>query len=389
VNYDGPRSDDVRRYFIANALQWLDEYHFDALRLDAIDTIRDFSAYPFLRELADTVHARAAAIGLPKHLIAESDMNDARVLRADRPYEFAMDAQWSDSFHHALHVALTGERRGYYRDFSGVADLATAYRRSFVYTGQYSAHRQRRHGNDPLPARGSRFVICTQNHDQVGNRAAGDRLSALVPFEGLKVAAGALLLAPYIPLLFMGEEYGESAPFQFFTSFGDESLIEAVRKGRREEFASFAWEGEVPDPHDAATFMRSKLSHRYREEGSAHAVLREFYRELLRLRRELPALAALDLESLDVTTDEAAKTLMLHRWQGDRQIVALFNFSDASQTTRFNSSSASGSPARWRSLLDSADARWRGPGGAQIATAPDGQITANLPPYSFVLCGSK
>ncbi len=390
VNYDGPHSDDVRRFFIANALQWLDEFHFDALRLDAIDTIRDFSAYPFLRELADTVHARAAEIGLPKYLIAESDMNDVRVLRADRPYEFAMDAQWSDSFHHALHVALTGERGGYYRDFNGVADLAAAYRRSFVYTGQYSAHRQRRHGNDPLPARGAQFVICTQNHDQVGNRAAGERLSALVPFEALKVAAGALLLAPSIPLLFMGEEYGETAPFQFFTSFGDEALIEAVRNGRREEFAAFAWEGEVPDPHDAATFARSKLSHRYREAGSTHAVLREFYRELLRLRREMPALAALDLETLAVTSDAAAKTLTLHRWQGDQHVVALFNFSDQAQDVNFMPSQALQRHAlALRPIIDSADARWRGPGGARMEPAPGGQLMATLPPYSFVLCGTE
>jgi maltooligosyltrehalose trehalohydrolase len=320
VNFDGPYSDDVRRFFITNALQWLDEFHLDALRLDAIDTIRDFSAYPFLRQLADTVHARAAEIGQPKYLIAESDMNDARVLRSDRPYEYAMDAQWSDSFHHALHVALTGERSGYYMDYNGVADLATAYRRSFVYAGQYSMHRRRRHGNDPLPACGAQFVICAQNHDQVGNRATGDRLSGLVPFAGLKLAAGAVLLAPYIPLLFMGEEYGEPAPFQFFTNHGDAALIEAVRKGRREEFASFVWAGEVPDPDDPETFARSRLGHRYRQDGSTHAVLREFYRELLRLRRELPALAALDLETLDVAADETTKTLTLHRWHGDQHV---------------------------------------------------------------------
>jgi maltooligosyltrehalose trehalohydrolase len=389
VNYDGPWSDEVRRFFIANALQWLDEFHFDALRLDAIDTIRDSSAYPFLRELADTVHARAEESGIPKYLIAESDLNDVRVLRSEMPYEFAKDAQWSDSFHHALHVALTGERGGYYEDFTGVADLATAYRRSFVYTGQYSAHRQRRHGNDPLPARGSQFVICTQNHDQVGNRAAGDRLSALVPFAGLKVAAGAMLLAPYIPLLFMGEEYGETAPFQFFTSFGDEALVEAVRTGRRAEFASFAWEGAVPDPHDEATFLRSKLGHLHRQGEEKHRMLRDFYRELLRLRRDLPALAALDLESLDVAHDAAAKTLTLHRWRGEQHVVACFNFSDSEQIARFNGEYGRAGSARWQPILDSADTRWLGPGKARIEGAPGDSVSVTLPPYSFVLCGAE
>lgn len=395
VNFDGPYSDEVRRFFIANALQWLDEFHLDALRLDAIDTIRDFSAYPFLRQLADTVHARAAEIGQPKYLIAESDMNDVRVVRFDRPYEYAMDAQWSDSFHHALHVALTDERGGYYVDYNGVADLATAYRRSFVYTGQYSKHRRRRHGNDPLPARGAQFVICAQNHDQVGNRAVGDRLSGLVPFDGLKLAAGAVLLAPYIPLLFMGEEYGEPAPFQFFTNHGDESLIEAVRTGRREEFVAFAWAGEVPDPDDPETFARSRLGHHDQQEGSTHAVLREFYRELLRLRRELPALAALDLETLDVAADEATKTLTLHRWHGKHHIVAFFNFSDQTQTVNLMPSEALAIPYRrslsLRPMLDSGDPRWLGPGNATLAIAEherDAAITVTLHPHSFMLCGT-
>lgn len=386
VNFDGPHSDDVRRFFIENALQWLDEFHMDTLRLDAIDQIKDFSAYPFLRELADAVHDRAAALGRPLHLIAESDMNDARVIRRDRPYEYAMDAQWSDGFHHALHVALTGERGGYYRDFTGLADLATAYRRPYVYAGEYSAHRQRRHGNDAGTTDGARFVVCAQNHDQVGNRATGDRLSATLSFAQLQLAAGATLLAPYVPLLFMGEEYGETAPFQFFTSHGDEALIEAVRRGRREEFAAFAWEGEVPDPHDEATFLRSKLTHRERAAG-AHRSLWEFYRALLRLRREHPALAHLDLAALCADVDEAARTLTLHRWHGDHHALACFNYGDEPRAASFNGRGQRGRADAWRVLLDSADPRWRGPGGtpsAGRAAAP----AITVPPFSFVLIGT-
>jgi maltooligosyltrehalose trehalohydrolase len=395
VNFDGPESDEVRRFFIANAVQWLDEFHLDALRLDAIDKIRDFSAYPFLRELADAVHAKAAELGQPKYLIAESDMNDVRVLRSDRPYEFAMDGQWSDSLHHALHVALTGERSGYYVDYNGLPDLATAYRRNFVYIGQYSPYRRRRYGNNPLPAHGAQFVVCSQNHDQVGNRATGDRLTALVPFDGLKLAAGAVLLAPYVPLLFMGEEYGEPAPFQFFTSFGDAALIEAVRNGRRAEFAAFAWAGDVPDPDDPETFARSRLSHLYRQEGSKYRVLWQFYRELLRLRQELPALAALDLETLAVTADEAAKTLTLHRWHEKHHILAFFNFSDQARTVNLFPSDAvavpDGRSLFLQPILDSGDSRWFGPGTATLAIAAheqDAAITVTLHPYSFLLCGT-
>lgn len=384
VNYDGPHSDEVRRFFLGNALQWLDDFHMDGLRLDAIDAITDASAYPFLRELADVTHARAVAIGRPFHLIAESDLNDAKVIRPPEECGYGIDAQWSDDFHHALHVLLTGERRGYYADFSGVNDLAQAYRESFVYAGKYSTHRQRRHGNRALPAAGWRFVVCAQNHDQVGNRATGDRLSHIVPYEGTKLAAAAVLLSPFVPLLFMGEEYGEPQPFQYFTNHGDDALVAAVREGRRAEFASFAWEGIVPDPDDPATFQRSKLTHRAHEEGP-HGTLWRFYQELLRLRRTLPALAALDLESLDVHADETSKTLAVRRWAGKEQTLALFNFSDEEQTV-----TVAPSERPWRTLLDSADSRWRGPGSALPAILPTvGGATLTLPPLSAVLFGTE
>ena len=388
VNYDGAWSDEVRRFFIENAMQWFTDFHIDALRLDAVHAIKDFSAYPFLCELADTVHARAAETGRTWHLIAESDGNDPRVTRPAERGGYGMDAQWSDDFHHALHVLLTGEHGGYYEDFAGITDLAVAYRENFVYTGRYSPHRLRRHGLRVLPAPGHRFVVCAQNHDQVGNRATGDRLSALVPYDALKLAAAALLLAPYVPLLFMGEEYGETAPFQFFVSHGDAALIEAVRQGRRAEFASFRWQGEVPDPQDPATFERSKLTHREREDGP-HGTLWAFYRELLRLRRTLPALASLDLETLAARADEAARTLIVRRWSGDNEALALFNFSDDEQTVTIDAPDVDTSK-RWEKALDSAEERWRGPGSpaAGILSAEDNRAVT-LRPLSMALYVTK
>jgi maltooligosyltrehalose trehalohydrolase len=382
VNFDGPHSDEVRRFFIGNALQWLEDFHMDGLRLDAIDAIKDTSAYPFLRELADVVHARAEEIGRPFALIAESDLNDAKVIRPPEQNGYGMDAQWSDDFHHALHVLLTGERRGYYADFADIGDLAQAYRESFVYAGKYSTHRQRRHGNRALPAAGWRFVVCSQNHDQVGNRATGDRLGHIVPYEAAKVAAAAVLLSPFVPLLFMGEEYGEPQPFQYFTSHGDEALIAAVREGRRAEFDSFHWEEQIPDPHDPATFARSKLTHREREAGP-HGTLWRFYQELLRLRRIRPALAALDLQSLDVRADEETKTLAVRRWAGDDQTLALFNFSDREQSV-----AVAPADTPYHNLLDSADERWGGPGSAIPGILPPG-ATVMLPPWCALLLGTE
>jgi maltooligosyltrehalose trehalohydrolase len=422
INFDGPQSDEVRRFFLGNALQWLDDFHLDGLRLDAIDAIKDQSAYPFLRELADVAHARAGEVGRPFYLIAESDLNDAKVIRPAEECGYGMDAQWSDDFHHALHVLLTGERGGYYADFGGVTDLAQAFREAFVYAGKYSVHRKRRHGNRALPAEGRRFVVCAQNHDQVGNRATGDRLGHIVSYEGQKLAAAAVLLSPFVPLLFMGQEYGEPQPFQYFTSHGDPGLIAAVREGRRAEFASFAWQGEVPDPDDPATFHRSTLTHREREDGP-HGTLWRFYQELLRLRRTLPALAALDLNSLAVTYNEEAKTLAVRRWDGEHEALALFNFSDRIQEVGISpppappdaggehgeyAATSGPSPSAtnvkgefplprregvrgwairgWALALDSAATAWHGPGSAiPDILAPEGDTTVTLQPLSVAL----
>ncbi|NTW04326.1 MAG: malto-oligosyltrehalose trehalohydrolase, partial [Oscillochloris sp.] len=310
INYDGPHSDPVRHFIIANALYWLREYHIDALRLDAVHAIYDFSAYHLLEELADTVLEQAEALNRRAYLIAESDQNDPRLIRMKALGGYAIDSQWADDFHHALHVLLTGEQAGYYTGFGELSQLARAYRQAYVFAGDYAPNRSRRFGRLPQGCRPEQFVVCTQNHDQVGNRALGDRLATMLSFAQLKLAAGAFLLSPFTPLLFMGEEYAELAPFQFFTDHSDPALVRGVREGRKAEFAAFvqAHAQALPDPQDPATFARSKLDHSLRERGR-HAVLRTLYRELLRLRRELPALRQAALGDLEVDTDEVARTL--------------------------------------------------------------------------------
>ena len=287
LNFDGAGSDEVRRFFIENALYWLENYHFDALRLDAVHGIFDFSARHFLTEIKSAVGALSKRLGRMIHCIAESDLNDSRLLLNHEQGGYDLDAQWSDDFHHSVHRLLTGEDRGYYADFGGIGPLAATLRDGWYYKGQYSHYRQRRHGNSPRGIAASQVVVCNQNHDQVGNRAAGERLSSLVNFEALKLAAGITLLSPFVPLLFMGEEYGETAPFQYFTSHGDPELVEAVRRGRREEFAAFGWEAEkaVPDPQDESTFLRSKPDHSRKSE-EPHRTLLRLYQNLIRTRRE-------------------------------------------------------------------------------------------------------
>jgi maltooligosyltrehalose trehalohydrolase len=380
INFDGPQSDEVRRFFIENALYWVSEFRVDALRLDAIHAIVDPSARPFLEELGQAVYERARELGRRVYVIAESDRNDARIIRPPQLGGYGLDAQWNDDFHHALHVLLTGERQGYYADFQDVGDLARSYAEGFVYSGQYSAYRRRRHGNSSQDRPGEQFVVFAQNHDQVGNRAFGERLSRLVSFEALRLAAASVLLAPFIPLLFMGEEYGEAHPFQYFVSHSDAALIEAVRRGRQEEFSAFNWAGEIPDPQDEQTFLRSRLAWESRREGE-HARLREFYQELLRLRRQLPALSHLDKESVDVQSDDKERVLTLSRRHEGSRVFAVLHF--GGQAIEHQLLIPSGS---WHKLLDSADLRWGGPGSRvpdQIRGEEDAALS--LSPHQAVL----
>jgi maltooligosyltrehalose trehalohydrolase len=384
INFDGPGSDEVRRYFVENAVQWVTDFHMDALRLDAVHAIFDFTARPFLQDVAEAVHGEAARLGRPAYVIAENSLNDARLIRPPALGGYGLDAQWSDDLHHALHVLLTGERGGYYDDFAAgtLGLLARAYRHGFAYQGEYSAFRGRRHGGATWGCRASQFVVCAQDHDQVGNRARSDRLSTLVPFEALKLAAGTVILSPFLPLLFMGEEYGERAPFLYFISHGDPALVEAVRKGRREEFAAFAWAGELPDPQSEETLARSRIRPELYAEGEG-AALKAFYRELLRLRRAWAPLAEPDLETQVVESLEAERALVVRRRKGDEEILGLLHFQAAPAGVTLDFA-----PGDWRKLLDSADTRWAGPG----VSLPDpihstGRATFSLAPWSVAVYG--
>jgi len=356
INFDGAYSDGVKNYFIENALYWFREYHVDGLRLDAIHGIFDRGASPFLAELAEAARDFSTRAGRKYYLIAESDLEDVRVIRPPDLGGFGLDAQWCDDFHHAVRTLLTGEDRGYFADYGRIDHLAKALREGFVYSGQYSRHRKRRHGSSSKDRPAEQFVVFCQNHDQVGNRLNGDRLSQLVPFETLKLAAGILLLSPYVPLLFMGEEYGETAPFLYFVSHSDPDLIEAVRRGRKEEFRAFQWPGEPPDPQSSETFLRSRIDWAKREEGH-HRVLLDYYMSLIRLRREIPAIGRPDKNRLGVLAVDKKQLLYLKRWSDSEQLHCFFNLgpSDADLDTLEPSD-------HWKAVWDSSDPRWNGPG---------------------------
>ncbi|HUP49389.1 MAG TPA: malto-oligosyltrehalose trehalohydrolase [Thermoanaerobaculia bacterium] len=347
VNFDGPQSDHVRWYFIHNALQWVDEFHFDGLRVDAVHAIVDHSAQPFLQDLCSAVRDRAGELGRRIHSIAESDLNDPRVITPKEDYGVGFDAQWSDDYHHSLHTLLTGESDGYYQGFGQASDLARVSTTGYLYVGQHSGYRGRRYGAPPKTKDGARFVVCAQNHDQIGNRMMGDRLSTLVEPAQLRLVAAAVVLSPFLPLLFMGEEYGETAPFLYFTSHSDAGLIEAVRMGRREEFDDFAWGVDPPDPHAEETFERSRLNWKLLDR-SEHASLRDLYRTLLALRRETPALRRLDLEAIETQADDSRRILLVRRWAGDDQVLIAYNFAAGEQAVEVPFA-----PAAWKPMIES------------------------------------
>jgi maltooligosyltrehalose trehalohydrolase len=384
INYDGPQSDEVRRFFIENALYWTREFHIDALRLDAIHAIIDPSARPILEELGEAVHKQARQLKRKIHVIAESDRNDSRIIRSRELGGYGLDAQWSDDFHHALHTLLTPERNGYYRDFGEVEQLAKAHREGFVYSGQYSAYRKRRHGNSSRGLPTEQFVVFAQNHDQIGNRLLGERLSQLVCLDALKVAAGAVMLSPFIPLLFMGEEYGEVAPFMYFVSHSDPVLIEAVRNGRQEEFAAFDWAGKIPDPQSAETFQQCKLNHGLKS-GGDHRALYKFVQELIRLRKNLPALSLNCGSKLEAVAFEREKILCLRRWSGSDQAVIIFNLGNDVAEAEFPFPKV-----HFRKILDSADQQWNGRGSlCPDLLEADGSTSLKIAANSLVLYQSN
>ena len=312
VNFEGRGSHEARRFFCDNALLWLRDYHCDGLRLDAVHAYTDRSAIHFMEQLGAEVRALEARTGRSYVVIAESDLNDPRFVTAREAGGFGLDAQWSDDFHHALFSLLTGERAGYYADFGSLNDLAKSLRAVFVYDGRYSRYRDRIHGRPVVNLPASRFLGYAQNHDQVGNRAKGDRLAQIVSPARAKIAAALVLTAPFVPMLFQGEEWAASSPFQYFTDH-DEELGRLVSEGRRKEFAAFGWQAaDIPDPQSPATFQRSKLHWSERTQPE-HAAMLDWYRKLIALRRATPDLTDPDLSHVHVRCSEEGQWLVMAR----------------------------------------------------------------------------
>lgn len=322
VNLDHKGSPEVRRFFADNALMWLGDYHFDGLRLDAVHAFVDNSAIHFLEFLASGVEALSARIGRHLVLIAESDLNAPCIVRRREASGYGIDAQWSDDFHHALHTVLTGERNGYYEDFGSLEQLAKALKCVFVYDGIYSPHRDAIHGRPATGLSAWHFLGYSQNHDQVGNRAQGERLCHLLNLGRAKIAAALVLTAPFVPMLFQGEEFGASTPFLYFSQHEDPELGQKVSEGRKNEFKAFGWNpDEVPDPQDKTSFERSKLRWNEIREGE-HAELLGWYTQLIALRRSSSELTDGRLTEVEVNYDERAQWLVFKR--GDIEVVCNF-----------------------------------------------------------------
>jgi maltooligosyltrehalose trehalohydrolase len=339
VNFDGPDSDAVRQYFIDNACMWVRDFHIDGLRLDAVHAIYDFSARHILEELQTAVRQVAKVQERTVHVIAETHQNDVRLIDPVDQHGFGLDGIWSDDFHHCVRTLLTGNLEGYYQDYGQPEQLAKAYEQVFVYDGNYSPFRRRIHGNRVENRDRTQFVVCVHNHDQIGNRALGDRSASYLTPSAQRLACGLLMLSPCVPMLFMGEEYAESRPFPFFCSFGDADLIEAVRRGRRAEFAAlkFQWGDDIPDPQEFATFESAKLTWQW-PVGSLSAQVRQLYRDLLLARRTWPALvdrqhtqARIVETSHDKTDDNPPAILVVERGSGLAKLVAVANLSTTPQ----------------------------------------------------------
>lgn len=358
INFDEAYSGGVRNFFIQNALHWFRNYHVDTLRLDAVHAIYDMSAKPFLQQLGEEVEKLSIRERRKFYLIAESNLNDSKIIRPRDLGGYGLDAQWLDDFHHSLHTLLTEENQGYYLDFGRVEHLVKSIREGFVYSGQYSQFRKRAHGNPSKDRPATQLVVFSQNHDQTGNRLLGERLSTIIAWEALKTAAGAVLFSPYVPLLFMGEEYAEEVPFLYFISHSDPGLVEAVRKGRKEEFKTFQWPEPPPDPQNQDTFLKSKINWLNKTAGR-HKIMLKYHKDLIKLRKEIPALSNLDKESLDVWGFEPERVVMLRRWKEEdsSHVFCIFNFSRTDAKLK-----ASLPGKEWKKIWDSSDQIWGGPG---------------------------
>lgn len=381
LNFDDAYSDEVRNFFLQNAVMWLEDFHFDGLRLDAVHEIIDRGTIHFLKELRQCVDDAEERTGRGYVLIAETDLNDTRMVQ---PYEtggHGLDGHWVDDFHHSLHTLLTGEGSGYYGDYGEPEHLARSFRQGYAYDGRYSEFRKRRVGSDPAQVPPFSFVTCIQNHDQVGNRMLGERITQLLSFEAVKLSAGLLLSAPFTPLLFMGEEFGEDRPFQYFVSHGDPDLVKAVREGRKREFNYFFehHRGEFPDPQSRETFNNSRLNWNFMV-AREKKFLYDYYRELIRLRKA-GAFHAFRNFPIHVETEEVKHLIHIRAGEEGSRLLAVVNYGKESVE--------SGLPdqgSRWRLLVASADKNWGGPIEFPERFPKDGRV--ELLPESIIICQS-
>lgn len=356
INFDDAYCDAVRYYFIENALMWFRDFHIDALRLDAVHAIKDLSPKHILKEIREYVNDLVKETGKKHYVVVESDLNDPRFINPIEEGGYGMDAQWVDEFHHALRVTAGGGQQGYYEDFKGINHLTKSYRDAYVYDGLYSPHRKKTFGSKASKNKGKQFVVFSQNHDHVGNRMLGERTSQLVSFEMQKLLAAAVLTSPYLPLLFMGEEWSEPNPFFYFVDHSDVDLVMAVKEGRQREFAAFYSQGEAPDPTGEKTFLKSKLQWQLPEQ-EPHKTILLFYRQLISLRKNQPALKFLNREQVEVDCIEPRKILFLHRWHKEQHIYCLMNFSKKEQAIKTTKEK------NLTVLLNSASSEWSVPSG--------------------------
>ena len=354
INFDDAWCDGVRQFYIENALMWFRDFHIDALRLDAVHAIKDFSPAHILQEIKQQVDLLSQQTGQNHYLIVELDLNDTRFINPVSKGGYGMDGQWIDEFHHALRVTSGQEKTGYYSDFDGIESLTKAYEDAYVYDGTYSEHRKKRFGMKATENPGEQFVVFSQNHDQVGNRMLGERTTALLSFEMQKLLAGAVLVSPYIPLLFMGEEYGETNPFQYFVSHTDPELAEMVRKGRKKEFEAFHIEGEAPDPMSEETFNDSKLQWDLLDK-EPHKTMLSFYKEMIAVRKKQQPLCVLNRKEISAQSYTDKKTIVLQRQHKIQDVICLMNFSELPQTITVPVYAP-----LWYKLIASSDKQWGG-----------------------------
>jgi maltooligosyltrehalose trehalohydrolase len=381
INFDDEWSDGVRDYFAGNAVYWQEAFHLDGLRCDAIHAIFDFGAAHFWTLLRSRVDEMEKRTGRRFQLIAESDLNNPRVVRPVANDGFGFDAQWLDDFHHALYAPLNPQDKQRYYDYGSMAQLAKAYTDGFVFSGEWVRFRKRKFGASSRGIPGNRLVVFKNNHDQAGNRAGGERLSVLVDFERLKLGAAALLLAPYVPMLFMGEEYADESPFMYFVSHSDEGLIKAVREGRKEEFKAFGQDLSLHDPQSEDSFLESKVRWLRRTQGR-HAIMLEWHRRLLGMRRSLAPLKNFDKESVSASPIKNDGLMLIRRSpDGKEGVMALMNFSEEPLEALLPSGTGKG-----RKILDSKEAEWTSGGGAAMAPAHcEAGLKLSLAPLSIAV----